>query len=153
MKKLVIILVIALAAVKCHHVSPYYYEVQRCGKEIKANPNNAEAYYQRGVAKNYLDDHIGAIRDFNKAIELEPYYADAFVSRGISKYFMGDYWGAIRDFNRALEINPEHGKAYYNRGLAHNKLELWEAACYDWSLAGELGVMRAYEVIRYYCKY
>ena len=34
-------------------------------KAIKLNPNYADAYYNRGVAKSNLQDYDGAIADFN----------------------------------------------------------------------------------------
>ena len=37
---------------------------------IKINPNNAQAYYRRGVARAYLGDHQGANADFQKAANI-----------------------------------------------------------------------------------
>ena len=39
---------------------------------IEINPNDAEAYFNRGNAKKAFLDHQGAILDFDKAIEINP---------------------------------------------------------------------------------
>ena len=46
--------------------------LQTLTKAIELNPNDAKAYYNRGLAKSDLQDYKGAIADFNKAIELNP---------------------------------------------------------------------------------
>ena len=44
--------------------------VEDYSKAITQNPNNAEAYYNRGVAKTMLGDRAGAILDWKKAASL-----------------------------------------------------------------------------------
>ena len=41
-------------------------------KAIEINPQYADAYTNRGVAKDELKDYQGAIADYNKAIEINP---------------------------------------------------------------------------------
>ena len=55
------------------------------------------------------------------------------------------------DYNRAININPEYAPSYFNRGVA--KLLLYDdnGACVDLSKAGEMGMYKAYELIREYC--
>ena len=47
-------------------------------KVIGINPNDAVAYYNRGLSKYYLGDYYGACKDARKAQELG-YYASAFI--------------------------------------------------------------------------
>ncbi|TRU85433.1 MAG: tetratricopeptide repeat protein, partial [Microcystis novacekii Mn_MB_F_20050700_S1D] len=48
---------------------------------IKLNPDDANAYYNRGVAKYNLGDNQGAIADYNQAIKLKPDDAIAYYNR------------------------------------------------------------------------
>lgn len=41
-------------------------------KFIEIDPNNAEAYNNRGIAKRNINDYEGALLDYNKAIEINP---------------------------------------------------------------------------------
>ena len=74
-----------------------------------------------------------------------------YVSEGNVKYIIGDYRGTIWDCTKAIELNPQFGGAYYLRGLAKMSLENIDGACLDWSKAGELGKVDAYDLIKEYC--
>ena len=41
-------------------------------KVIELDPENANAYINRGFSKHNLEDYKGAIEDYTKAIELDP---------------------------------------------------------------------------------
>ena len=49
---------------------------------IELNPNDAEAYNNRGVAYSNKGDYDRAIADYTKAIELNPDYVEAYSNRG-----------------------------------------------------------------------
>jgi len=46
--------------------------IRNFDKVIKVSPNNAEAYFYRGIAKQQEGDSDGAKADFDKAVELNP---------------------------------------------------------------------------------
>jgi tetratricopeptide (TPR) repeat protein len=46
------------------------------------NPNYAEAYYNRGVARRALGDKQGAVAEYNQALRINPNYAEAYYNRG-----------------------------------------------------------------------
>ena len=102
---------------------------------IKAYPNDAAAYNNRGVSKNKLKDFSGSIEDFTKAIEIDINDETAYNNRGGSKDELGDLKGAIKDFNKAIEINPNYANAYYNRGNVKYKLEDNTGALQDYNMA------------------
>jgi tetratricopeptide (TPR) repeat protein len=85
---------------------------------ITINPQDAEAYSNRGVTKYESGDKAGAIADFTQAITINPQFAEAYGNRGFAKYESGDKAGAIKDFTQAITINPQLAKAYINRGFA-----------------------------------
>ena len=101
-------------------------------------PNSSAAYYNRGIAKQYLEDYKGAIQDFNKAIEIKPQNSDAYYNRGNTKNNFGDYKGAIQDLNKAIEINPNDASAYFNRGCVKHYLKDYRDAIQDYNKAIEI---------------
>ena len=70
----------------------------------KAEKNNAQFYYERGVKKLDKGIYKGAISDYTKAIEINPEYEDAYYDRGVAKEIIKDYVGAVSDRNRAFQI-------------------------------------------------
>src|SRR5271166_1076835 len=95
-----------------------YFIKVRYGVEGKLKPDSAEAYYNRGNAKDNKGDSDGAIADYSKAIELKPDYANAYYNRGVAKQAKSDLDGAIADYSKAIELKPDFAQAYYNRGYA-----------------------------------
>ena len=93
--------------------------VEAFNKSIELNPQNANAYGNRGVAHYKLGDNQQAINDYDKAIELNPQNAVAYYNRGAAYYALGNNQQAIRDRNEAIDLNPQYAEAYSNRGAAH----------------------------------
>ena len=74
---------------------------------IKANPDFSDAYINRGLVKNELQDYEGSIDDYNRAIELDSKCSLAYNNRGYTKYKKGDFEGALADYNKAILLNPK----------------------------------------------
>ena len=55
---------------------------------------------------------------------------------------------AIDIYTQALQQQPDRGECYYNRGLAHLSAGNKKAALQDLSRAGELGLYKAYSLIK-----
>ncbi len=87
-------------------------------KVIQLKPDNAIAYYNRGLAENDKGDLDTALADYDKAIQLEPAFAFAYSNRGNTKKTKGDLTGALADFNKAIELKPDYALAYCSRGNA-----------------------------------
>jgi tetratricopeptide (TPR) repeat protein len=83
---------------------------------ISIDPQDAEAYFDRGNAKYGLGDKKGAIADYDSAIRINPQLAEAYSNRGLVKSALGDKKGAIADYDSAIRINPQLAEAYSNRG-------------------------------------
>ena len=58
-------------------------------RAIQLNPNNAIAYYNRGLAKYALGKNQEAIADYDLAIKLDSNHAIAYVNRGLAKCALG----------------------------------------------------------------
>ena len=86
---------------------------------IKAKPESAPAYNNRGLANSKLGHYGDAIADYDRAIELDPQSAAAYYNRGLAKdELRREYKSAIADYDRAIELDPQHADAYNNRGVA-----------------------------------
>ena len=49
---------------------------------IRLNPDDAEAYFNRGALKSDLGRMEEALLDYDEAIRLDPNYAQAYCNRG-----------------------------------------------------------------------
>ena len=97
-------------------------------KLIELDPDNADAYYERGDFYYEMDEYNKAIADYSKAIELDSGHALAYFNRAYAYGEIGEYNKAIADYSKAIELNPSDAQAYYNRGLDyHNKGEVPKA--------------------------
>ena len=109
---------------------------------IRLNPESAEAYFNRGMAKRQSPS---AIMDFDEAIRCDPNFADAYFYRGCLKDYLAQSESvraarhdarrsAIADFGEAIRLDlgfRERLHAYYRRGLAKYNLDRYEDAIVD----------------------
>src|SRR5262249_52507238 len=97
----------------------------------------AQAFNNRGVARQALGDLAGAIDDFDTALRCAPNYADALNNRGLARLAQGDFPGAKEDYDRALQSVP-HAAAvpiYHNRGAARQTVGDHAGALEDFDAA------------------
>ncbi|MFC1987647.1 tetratricopeptide repeat protein [Chloroflexota bacterium] len=73
---------------------------------IVINPNDAEAYNNRGVTYLEKGEYDRALTDFNKAIKLDPNYALAYYNRGDAYSCKEDLDSALADFTKANKLDP-----------------------------------------------
>jgi Caspase domain/Glucodextranase, domain B/Tetratricopeptide repeat len=73
----------------------------------------ANAYHNRGFAKNNLGQYQTAILDFDKAIKLESNYTISYNNRGKAHYELGNYNQAIADYDKAIEVGGSSYDPYY----------------------------------------
>ena len=105
---------------------------------IRRKPGYAEAYRNRGNAKDDLGRYEAAIADFDEAIRRKPDYAEAYRNRGNAKSKLGQHEDAITDFDEAIRRKPHYAKAYFNRGNAKSKLGRIDEARQDFEKARDL---------------
>jgi tetratricopeptide (TPR) repeat protein len=118
---------------------------------IEANSKFPEAYFERGNVKFMLSDYYGAINDYTKTIELNENNLDAYYKRGQAKQQLEAYQDAITDCTKILEKDPKNVDAYFLRGVLRIEYGQLSQGCLDLSKAGELGDLKAYEMIRERC--
>lgn len=126
--------------------------IDKYSEAIKMNPNHSMAFNNRGYEKFEAGLDINdALKDVNKALEIDPDNQSALSSRAEINIKLGKYTAAIMDLNKSIKLR-ESGFDYYLRGNAKIKLNDKIGACSDWSKAGELNEMKAYDQITKFCK-
>lgn len=109
---------------------------QYYGEIIKKYPNEAEAYFARGlVFMEKLNDGKAAQSDFSKVIEMKPGFNDAlaFYNRGTIHLRNKDWKKAISDFDAFIKVTPTHLDAYNNRAIANYNAGKVDEALADFS--------------------
>jgi lipoprotein NlpI len=84
-------------------------------------------------------------------IKISPKSPEGYYNLALAKYSIKDYNGCIQATNKSIELNPSYREAYFTRGNAKQYIGNKNGACLDFSKAGELGYIQAYDVIKEYC--
>nr|KAF6488202.1 tetratricopeptide repeat domain 6 [Rousettus aegyptiacus] len=103
-------------------------------KAVKANPDFAEGFYQRGLCKVKLHKD-SSILDFNRAITIAPKYYEAYLSRVAFYGLKGRYSKAILNCNEAIKIYPQSVRAYIYRGVLKYYNKTYKLAITDLTTA------------------
>jgi len=110
-------------------------EIKKLDELIKENPNNADAFYNRGVVYASKGDFNLAIIDYTRALQINPNHGDAFYNRGLSYVKKERYEEAEKDFDSAIRLAPDSADAYCNRGNVRYQLGKFDAAIEDYTSA------------------
>ncbi|MFT5777245.1 MAG: tetratricopeptide (TPR) repeat protein [Crocinitomicaceae bacterium] len=94
---------------------------------ISIIPEESRLYYNRGKAKRKLENHRGAISDYQKAIDLEP-HVDYWVSMGVSYNILEMLNEAKKAYENAIKLDPSYAKSYYNLGILQAQKKNFEKA-------------------------
>ena len=88
------------------------------GVMIRLNPDNAQAFYNRGVAKTNLGRYEDAIADYDEAIRLKPDYSDALNNRDVLNDALGRHTKATADYKGMTRVDLDNARASYDCGRA-----------------------------------
>ena len=88
------------------------------------------------------------VGDLTQALKLDPQNQYLYYNRANAHMATADYRSAIADYTHAIAIDQRLAEAYFNRGLAYIHLGQRQEGISDLSKAGELGLYRAYSVIK-----
>jgi tetratricopeptide (TPR) repeat protein len=91
--------------------------LNEANKVLTTKPNNADAYYNMGIALQEQGKLEEAIEAYNGAISIKPDYVDAYYNMGIALKKQGELDEAIEAYNGAISIKPDYAEAYYNTGI------------------------------------
>jgi len=135
---------IYLSAYSKYQSGDYTNAITECTEAIKIEPNFANPFLIRGMAKHALQDYDGAIADYTKAIELNPKYSYAYAGRADAKASLKDYNEAMADFNKAIELDSTNTDYYNTRGITKRILGDYTGALVDYNKIIELSPQSAY---------
>ncbi|MCM1004726.1 MAG: tetratricopeptide repeat protein [Prevotella sp.] len=104
---------------------------------------------ERLLAKaQHRDALTKALADLQAALARDPNLIYALYDMAIIFTRLGEPAKALEAYNNVIALNPNLPQAYLNRGLLHAASGNKQQAAADWSRAGELGIARAYTLIR-----
>ncbi|MEP6924080.1 MAG: tetratricopeptide repeat protein [Pyrinomonadaceae bacterium] len=108
-------------------------------KQISTNPNDIEAYYERGRAFMSNENFDQAIADFSHYISMNPakkeYLADGYNNRATCYKHKNSLDMAIADYNKAIQLVPTNPLYYDNRGNVYSEKKSFDQAIADFSSA------------------
>jgi tetratricopeptide (TPR) repeat protein len=97
--------------------------------EAKNNKSDdAETYYNLGIAYGNSGNPEKAMESFRKAIQLKPDYAEAYNGLGSAYGKSGDLEKAIELYKKAISLKPDYAKPHYNLGVTYGEKSNWEKA-------------------------
>ena len=110
-------------------------------QEVQEHPRWPDMWNRLGQKFAYHDDHVEAIKCFDKAIEINPRDASGFQHRSVAYRKKGLYDQAISDLNKVFELTPRGARdamTYNHRGIAYYHKGLYDQAIADYNKAQEL---------------
>lgn len=122
----------------CEYLKPDTSMLTRLSDAIAANPNDATAYFERGIAYMTALRNSEALVDFKKAIDLDPKLAMAYYFRGHIYLERSNYKRSIEEHSKAINLNPNLASAYYERARGYMFTANIDAALKDFNWAIEL---------------
>jgi len=104
---------------------------------LKATPEDAAAWSNRGNVRLMLGDPEGAIADQTHAMEIDPAHLDPHLNRGTAEEALGRGQEAAEDYRWILARDPQEAAALYNLGNVRGSLGDWEQARACFNAAAE----------------
>jgi len=117
----------------------YEEAIEQLNQVLILDTNSDSAYYNRGLAKNFMGNISGAIADYSRAIDLNPKNAEALFNRGVIRLNGQDLVGALSDFNALIDYQLYRGEDLADIFIARAKvfieLNSWDDAESDLNAA------------------
>lgn len=130
----------------------YQKSISEFNKTIKDNPKHIKAFYNRGQAKGFLEDHWSAIKDLTTCIELAPNFALAYYSRASWYDYLGKKTEAKNDYEQCVKLDSTNFDAYISLASVYSDLRENEKACETINKAINAGSVKAEELKVNFCK-
>jgi tetratricopeptide (TPR) repeat protein/dienelactone hydrolase len=105
--------------------------ITACDRALERNPDDATAYFNRGLAYHEKREYDRAIANYNEAIRLDPKNSGAYNNRGSAYESKKDDDRSIADYSEAIRLDPKLAVAYRNRGEAYNRKKEYDRAIAD----------------------
>ena len=116
-------------------------------KKLEFSVNN-ETEENANTQDTYRYEYEMIMRDYDKVIELAPDFAFVWYNRANLLAHQKDYQAAVVNYTKAIELEDDFSEAYFNRALTYLLLNQRDKAINDLSKAGELGIYKAYSILK-----
>jgi tetratricopeptide (TPR) repeat protein len=128
-------------------------KIQESNLRLQANPQDTEAYLERGRSYIFLKNFPQALADANQAIKLDPQSVNGYSLRGQVRRLQNDIGGSEADYKivktlsnqkliseatSRLKTNPKDVKLYLMRAIAYGQLGNSTKALADFDVALKL---------------
>ena len=120
-------------------------------RAIKSDKSLRDAYFNRGICEQALQNVKSAIKDFDKTIELDPKFIKAYYSRATVFASQQKMKEALADLDKTIEIDPTLPNALTLRGQIRAQTGNKNGACADFKQAKENGDPNAEKYIAQFC--
>jgi Tfp pilus assembly protein PilF len=104
-------------------------------KIIQAEPTNANAYYQKGLTYNRMNDANAAMASFQKAVQVDPSNGGSWYEIGVVQYNKADYAGALASYQKAASADPTNPLVNANLASTFRQLQRFADANAAYKLA------------------
>jgi tetratricopeptide (TPR) repeat protein len=106
-----------------HQLRRYEEAIDRYNQVISLEPENYQAWYNRGNAFYKLERSSEAIASYNQAVAIKPDHYESWYSRGNVLVTLQRYQEAIASYDRALRYEPDYKAAKEAKKQAEKELE------------------------------
>ena len=107
------------------------------------------AMTQAGSTETFREDMIKqSLAQIDKAIAKKPQIAALYYNKAFILYGLKNYRACIEELNKAVKINNRFAEAFFNRALAYKALKEYDKAESDLSKSGEMGIYKAYSILK-----
>ena len=103
-------------------------QLENYNKEIERNPDDAEAWYNKGVMLGELNRLDEALKAYDKAIEIKPDDANAWFNKGVVLGELNRPDEELKAYDKAIEIKPDDADAWFNKGVVLGELNRFDEA-------------------------
>ena len=107
-------------------------------REINQNPNDAEAYNNRGITHRNNGNYEQAISDLTKSIQINPNNIEPYYNRGLAYMNIEEVSKAFDDYNKVIQLDPKNAEAFAKRGAISSELGNMQGAINDFEKFLEL---------------
>jgi len=84
-------------------------------KALKIDPNHIETLLKLGYAKFHLEDHMDALKIYDRVLDIDVTNAEAWNLKSLVYYDRKNYAKALDAVEKAVESEPTFGMAMYNK--------------------------------------
>ena len=143
-----VLVILALSVRTIEQIGIWKNSVTLWSYAIEKDPDNGQAYNQRGLHYGHAGEFDKALEDFQKAAQFSPRDYNIRNSLGVTLHRLGNYVKAMEEYNISIEINPNNADAIGNRALIYLKAGDVQSALIDFERSCELGLASSCQKLR-----